>query len=93
MPLYEFECTNCSTRIERVIPLSAYEEPPCPECGGKTEQKFETGHGGSFFRMTPGKETGIYDFDYGKKATWDLTVPGKMERLKREGVIGDPFEK
>ncbi len=41
---------------------------------------------------TPGKNTGFYDLDYGKRATEDLTVPGKMEALKKAGVIKDPFE-
>jgi hypothetical protein len=33
----------------------------------------------------------VYDYDYGKKATWDMTVPGKMDMLKKEGRIRDPF--
>lgn len=92
MALYEFECNLCGERFEKVIPVEQYHEPECPLCGGVTEQVLR-GHGGGFFKMTPGKETGVYDYDYGKKATWDLTVPGKSDRLKKEGVIRDPFDK
>jgi putative FmdB family regulatory protein len=93
MALHEFECSLCGERFERVMHYSEVHDPDCPLCGGKTDQVYDRGNGASFFRMTPGKETGVYDFDYGKKATWDLTVPGKMERLKKEGTIADPFDK
>jgi len=69
-----------------------YFEPKC-ECGAPTDQVFDHGNGASFFKMTPGKWTGVYDFDYGKKATWDMTVKGKKEYLTKEGIISDPFEK
>ena len=36
--------------------------------------------------------SGVYALDYGRRATEDLTVPGKMDALKREGRIRDPFD-
>jgi len=38
MPLYEYECTKCGHRFERIVKFS---DPPitkCPECKGKVEQ-------------------------------------------------------
>jgi hypothetical protein len=77
--------------MEKVLPLGQYKEPLCPDCMDKMEQVLK-GHGGFRFKMMPGKTNGVYEYDYGKKATWDLTAPGKMERLKKEGRINDPFD-
>ena len=44
------------------------------------------------FALTPGHDTGFYCRDYGNRSTEDLTPPGKLERLKRLGVISDPFD-
>ena len=38
MPLYEYECTKCGHRFERIVKFS---DPPitkCPKCKGKVEQ-------------------------------------------------------
>jgi DUF971 family protein len=58
----------------------------------RTEQVYDHGNYGIKLGMTPGKRSGFYEYDYGKKATWDLTVPGKMEELKKAGVLRDPFD-
>lgn len=92
MPVYEFECRACRERFTRLMHHQDYTEPPCPLCGDATDQVFDKGNGGFTLGMTPGKRSGFYDYDYGKKATWDLTAPGKMEQLKKAGVIRDPFD-
>jgi hypothetical protein len=63
----------------------------CPQCGQTFEQDLR-GHGGFSFKRTPGVRSGVYALDYGRRATEDLTVPGKMEMLKKEGRIKDPFD-
>ena len=92
MPLYEFKCRKCKELVEKVMSVGDYTEPTC-ECGGETDQVWSNGHGGFSFSQTYGKWTGIYDYDYGKKATWDLTPPGKLEALQKAGKIADPFER
>jgi putative FmdB family regulatory protein len=92
MALHAFECEVCGERFERIMHFKELYDPDCPICGGKTEQVFTKGNGGFSFKFTPGKPTGVYALDYGKNATWDCTVPGKMEYLKKEGRISDPFE-
>ena len=90
MPLYEFECRGCGKHQTKIVPVAEYEEPQC-ECGGTTDQVY---YGAPPFVHTwiPGKWTGMYDLDYGKHATWDLTPPGKQEALKKAGVMRDHFE-
>lgn len=88
---YEFKC-ECGKGKVFVTPASERDllDPVECECGKVMEQDYE---GGGFkFAMTPGRESGVYAQDYGKQATWDLTPPGKMERLKKAGVLRDPFD-
>lgn len=92
MPLYEFQCRKCLKLTELVMSVADYTEPPCDKCGGPTDQVWSHGHGGFAFKMTYGRWTGLYDYDYGSKATWDLSPPGKIEELKKAGRIADPFE-
>lgn len=95
--LYEFRCLR---HPEQRIALQRdwrdqdeWTHGKCSICGEPLELDMGRGVGHrSFFRMIYGKETGIYEFDNGKKATWDLTPPGKMERLKKAGRIRDPFD-
>jgi putative FmdB family regulatory protein len=38
MPLYEYECTACHRRIEKIQKFSDPELTVCPHCGGKLER-------------------------------------------------------
>lgn len=35
MPLYEYRCTQCGYRFEKIQPFSAEPESICPKCQGK----------------------------------------------------------
>jgi putative FmdB family regulatory protein len=34
MPIYEFLCKTCKKPFEVMRPMSATDDPACPECGG-----------------------------------------------------------
>jgi putative FmdB family regulatory protein len=38
MPLYEYECTACHRRLEKIQKFSDPELTECPHCGGKLER-------------------------------------------------------
>ena len=38
MPLYEYECTKCHRRTEKIESVSGPHLRKCPHCGGKVEQ-------------------------------------------------------
>ena len=38
MPLYEYECTKCHHRFERIVKFSDAPITKCPKCKGKVEQ-------------------------------------------------------
>lgn len=89
--VYEFECAKCGARTEVRCSMRERDNlsDTCP-CGGHLDQFWSRMQ----FRLgqTFGRDSGFYNQDYGKHVTWDLTVPGKMERLKKEGIIKDPFD-
>lgn len=38
MPLYEYECTGCHRRIEKIQKFSDADLTVCPQCGGRLER-------------------------------------------------------
>lgn len=38
MPLYEYRCTQCGHRFEKIQSFSSALEVECPKCGGKLER-------------------------------------------------------
>ena len=89
MPIYPFRCLECGAEEEIIQSIKI--DIVAPEhCNEPMDQVI--GNVGFILGRTPGKTTGFYDLDYGKRATEDLTVPGKMDELKKAGVIKDPFD-
>lgn len=41
MPVYEYQCTACEERTERLLRHEQASEPgPCPDCGGDLRRRF-----------------------------------------------------
>lgn len=62
MPLYEYECTKCGQRIERIQKFS---DPPlttCEKCGGRLERLLSS-------PAIQFKGSGWYVTDYASKST------------------------
>ncbi|SRR6266496_6808570 len=60
MPLYEYQCTKCGHRFEKIRQFSDKQLRKCPECGGILEQLVSA----SAVRF---KGSGWYVTDYAKK--------------------------
>ena len=57
MPLYEYECTECSHKFDHRLPMSRRDEAiECPKCQGKTRRLIS---GGSGFIIKGGTRSGI----------------------------------
>jgi putative FmdB family regulatory protein len=40
MPIYEYRCSDCGSKFEKLVSLSrANEQPACPKCSGSQTQK------------------------------------------------------
>lgn len=59
MPLYEFECTKCHHRFEKIQSVSA-PDPKCPKCDSKVERLLHA-------PAVQFKGSGWYATDYAKK--------------------------
>ena len=59
MPLYEYQCKQCSVRFERIEKASALKDGRCPECGGDAHRLI----GSPALQF---KGSGWYVNDYGK---------------------------
>jgi predicted nucleic acid-binding Zn ribbon protein len=91
VPIYPFECSRCGKEKEILWPIKDYDSLPVPRhCGRKMEQVLQTSC--IVHQRIIGRDTGVYDLDYGKRATEDLTYKAKQERLKKDGRFYDPFD-
>lgn len=61
MPLYEYECKQCSHRFEKIVQYSDPPEKVCPKCGGEVEQMLSA-------PAVQFKGAGWYVTDYAKKS-------------------------
>jgi putative FmdB family regulatory protein len=69
VPLYEYQCTKCKRRTEKIESVSGPHLKKCPHCGGKVEQTL-TAPAIQF------KGSGWYVTDYaGKKSTGSDSAP------------------
>lgn len=69
MPLYEYECTKCGKRTEKIESASGPHLKKCPHCGGKVERLI----GAPAIQF---KGSGWYVTDYaGKKSTAGENAP------------------
>ena len=69
MPLYEYQCTKCKRRTEKIESVAGPHLKKCPHCGGKVEQTL-TAPAIQF------KGSGWYVTDYaGKKSAGSDSAP------------------
>jgi putative FmdB family regulatory protein len=81
MPLYEYECEQCSDRFELIRKFS---DPPletCPKCGGPVRKLFSS-------PAIQFKGSGWYITDYAKKSSSDARDAGKGGPEKGESDKG-----
>lgn len=62
MPLYEYECTQCGQRIEKIQKFSDSPLTQCEKCGGKLERLISS-------PAIQFKGTGWYVTDYARKSS------------------------
>jgi putative FmdB family regulatory protein len=61
MPLYEYQCSKCGHRFEKIQKFSDKMVKKCPECGGPVEQMISA-------PAVQFKGSGWYVTDYAKKS-------------------------
>jgi putative FmdB family regulatory protein len=69
MPLYEYQCTKCGHRFERIQSFSADDVKECPVCQGPVERLISTPARPQF------KGSGFYSTDYVSKPAASSSTP------------------
>ncbi|HTV02710.1 MAG TPA: FmdB family zinc ribbon protein [Luteitalea sp.] len=72
MPLYEYECENCSHRFEVIQKFSDAPLTECPKCGGPVRKLLSS-------PAIQFKGSGWYITDYAKKNSTGAGATGKSE--------------
>lgn len=83
MPLYEYQCTKCNNRFERIQKFSDPLVTDCPLCAGKVERTISV-------PAIHFKGSGWYVTDYGNKSSTGKKGSGKSDEktggdVKAEG--------
>jgi putative FmdB family regulatory protein len=79
VPLYEYECTKCHKRTEKIESVSGPHLKKCPHCGGKVESVLSA-------PAIQFKGAGWYVTDYaGKKSTDSESKPAAKDSSKDTG--------
>lgn len=77
MPLYEYQCSKCGHRFEKIQKFSDKKIRKCPQCGGPVEQVISA-------PAVQFKGSGWYVTDYAKKSSTATTPDGGKESKKEE---------
>jgi putative FmdB family regulatory protein len=83
MPLYEYQCTKCGVRFEKIQKFSDPLVDTCPTCGGKVEKLLSA----PAFTF---KGSGFYITDYSRKG--ETAAGEKAERAGKSGSSGESKE-
>lgn len=86
MPLYEYECSNCHHRFEKIESFSAPTEQECPKCG-KTAKRQLAAPAIQF------KGSGWYVTDYARKNVSPSTASASTEKSSGNGAAKGTAEK
>lgn len=84
MPIYEYKCTSCGKKLEKIQKFS---DPPlqeCPDCKGSLEKLVSH----SSFHL---KGTGWYVTDYAKRSGFSSDKPGPSHEkpAEKESTAGN----
>jgi len=87
VPLYEYQCTKCKRRTEKIESVAGPHLKKCPHCGGKVEQMIAA-------PAIQFKGSGWYVTDYAGKKSGDSGASTKSESSEtKESSSKEPVAK
>jgi putative FmdB family regulatory protein len=87
VPIYEFECSSCGSRFDRLQKVSDPDPTACPQCGRETVKRRLTAPA---FRLAG---SGWYETDFKKDGDRKRNLAEKGEPAKVETKAGDAAAK
>ena len=85
MPLYEYQCTKCKRRTEKIESVTGPHLNKCPHCGGKVERLLAA-------PAIQFKGSGWYVTDYAGKSEGKEAPAEKAEKTDKTGSKEAPKE-
>lgn len=85
MPLYEYKCSKCGHRFEKIETVSASVKKKCPECGGTAERMLAA-------PAIQFKGSGWYVTDYAGKNSDGSSKEPKEAAASKESTEAKPKE-
>jgi putative FmdB family regulatory protein len=85
VPLYEYECTKCHRRFERIEKVAGPHLAKCPKCKGKMERTITS----SAIQF---KGSGWYVTDYASKSAGDGSAKDSKTEAKESKETAPPKE-
>src|SRR5439155_2300855 len=76
MPLYEYQCTKCSERVEVIQRASDPPQGHCPKCGGEMKKLFSA-------PAIQFKGSGFYKTDYAAKPAPTSERQGQAKAVRK----------
>ena len=94
LPIYEYECSCCSSRFELKRSFSEDGPVSCPECGGGTQRIFSpvpiifkgSGFYSTDYKRGSTRPSGKDDIDKAKTEHTDKAKSESSEKTKTEGT-------
>jgi len=99
VPLYEYQCTKCRRRTEKIEKVDGPHLKKCPHCGGKVEAMFSAPaiqFKGSGWYVTDyaGKKSGAPDAGAADKSeSKESTSEGAKDSTSKDSPTKDPSSK
>jgi putative FmdB family regulatory protein len=86
MPLYEYQCSKCGHRFEKIQKFSDKKIKKCPQCGGPVEQVISA-------PAVQFKGSGWYVTDYAKKSSATSTSDSGKDTKKEDKAKAETTSK
>jgi putative FmdB family regulatory protein len=86
MPLYEYQCSKCGHRFEKIQRFSDKKIKKCPQCGGPVEQVISA-------PAVQFKGSGWYVTDYAKKPSATPTSDSGKDTKKEDKAKAETTSK
>jgi len=83
VPLYEYLCSKCGHRFEKIEPVGAPDRKKCPKCGAKAERTIASA-------AIQFKGSGWYVTDYAGKSSSGSATSGDGKKSESAGETSKP---
>ena len=90
MPTYEYECSRCGHKFEKVQPITGKPVRKCPKCAKLAVKRLFSSGGGIIFKGSGFYQTDYRSKSYQEKAKQDAAPKEKSAETKSPSNSSEP---